>query len=205
MKLRKHDRKMAAVLGKVRELSRKERRPDWSDDEWKKLMAAAVAQTIEGKEKRAGASRRAAYWKPALAYGGAALILVGVIGFALKDRILKRAAGPAPSPQVIVQKDALSAVPKAEAEASRDKEKRTEEPKVIGGIARPSEPYAAKPAAPSVIQARKAAAVAVRTQKAVATAGTATQDAVTVRLVSESGLQIVWVLDRNFEWKGERQ
>jgi anti-sigma factor RsiW len=37
-------------------------------------------------------------------------------------------------------------------------------------------------------------------------AGTGEQDKLTMTMVSpETGLQIVWILDRNFDWKGDRQ
>jgi hypothetical protein len=37
-------------------------------------------------------------------------------------------------------------------------------------------------------------------------AGTGEQDTLTMTMVSpETGLQIVWILDKNFDWKGDRQ
>jgi hypothetical protein len=195
MIFRKDARKMAAALDKARELSREEPAADWSEAEWKKLMAAAVAQKMEGKEKPKEPSPKAAYWRPVLAYGGAALIMVALIGYALRSRILKPLAGPVPSAQVIVQKDEASAAPAIEAER----------PKIIGGIAKPSETDALKPAppVPSVIHARKAA-LGGRAKEVAVPVESPAQDMVTVRLVSpETGLRIVWVLNRNFKWKGE--
>jgi predicted anti-sigma-YlaC factor YlaD len=42
--------------------------------------------------------------------------------------------------------------------------------------------------------------------RALIAAGPAAQDKLTMTIVSpETGLQIVWILDRNFDWKGDRQ
>lgn len=42
--------------------------------------------------------------------------------------------------------------------------------------------------------------------KTLVAAGTGEQDKLTMTMVSpETGLQIVWILDKNFDWKGDRQ
>lgn len=42
--------------------------------------------------------------------------------------------------------------------------------------------------------------------KALVAEGTGEQDKLTMTMVSpETGLQIVWILDKNFDWKGDRQ
>ena len=47
--------------------------------------------------------------------------------------------------------------------------------------------------------------VPVRATAAMGAPGTAKQDRLSVTLVSqETGLQVVWIFDKNFEWKGEQ-
>ena len=231
MRFRKDARRTAAALDKARELSREEPPVDWSEAEWKKLMAAAVAQKIEGKEGRREPGRKTVYWKPALAYGGAALIMVAIIGYALRNTAVKPVAAPEHYARAVERKDVSPASPAletappgsvggiakpSEADAAktlsetttldaRAKEEEAEEPKVIGGIAKPVDAVAAKPA-PSVILARKAAAEGGRPKGSAVPVESPAQDTVTINFVSpESGLRIVWVLNKNFEWKGESQ
>jgi len=229
MRFRKDARRTAAALDKARELSREEPSVDWSETEWKKLMAAAIAQKVDGKAEREKSDRKAIYRKPALAYGGAALIMMAIIGYALRNSFFRPAAAPESYARADARKDVSPASPvletappgsvggiakPSEADApktlsetttldARAKKKEAEEPKVIGGIAKPADAVAAEPA-PSVILAGKPAARSGRPQGSVVPVASPTQDAVTIRLVSpETGLQIVWVLNKNFEWKGE--
>ncbi len=223
-------RRTAAALDKARELSRKEPSVDWSEAEWKKLMAAAVAQKIEEEAEHKEPNRKALYLKPALAYGGAALIMMAIIGYTLRNSFFRPAAAPEPYAQAVERKDVSPATPALE----------TMPPGYAGGIAKPSEGDAAKarsetsaldarakasdavkslpavvakaqeaaapmPGAPA-IQPRKPVPAGERAKKLEAAGTASAQDVVTVKLVSpETGLQIVWVLNRNFEWKGENQ
>lgn len=212
MKRRKGARDMAAVLDKVRELSREEPSTDWSEAEWKSLMAAAVAQKIAGKEEREEPHRKSAHRMPALAYGGAALIMVAVIGYTLRNRVLKPAAVPDPYAQAVERTDVSPASPALE----------TAPPGYVGGIAKPSKGDAAKMrSGTATLDARAESLPAPETEPvdavpanpapsvilaSAAPVRSSTQDTITVKFVSpESGLRIVWVLNRNFEWKGESQ
>ena len=150
MTRRKDAQEMAAVLDKAREISRDEPSADWSETEWKELMGAAVSQELERK-----AAGRGAIWKPALAYGTLALVLVAIIGLALKNTIFRPPEIPLAQAPVLAQKPAPSPLPAIKAPPDAPREE-------------------------------------------------GSQEVVSVKLVSpETGLQIVWFLDKNFEWKGE--
>ncbi len=193
MRRRKDARQLAAVLDKAREISREEPSADWSEAEWKTLMAAAVAQKIEGREERTESKLKAVFWKPALAYGGAALIMMAIIGYTLRNSFFRPSVAPALRDQAVAQKSVAPPAPALETVPS-------ELPTVV---ARAKDAIAAKPV-PAVIQPRKTALSGERARDADAAGIAPSQDEVTVKLVSpETGLQIVWVLNKNFEWKGE--
>jgi anti-sigma factor RsiW len=62
---------------------------------------------------------------------------------------------------------------------------------VLGGLFRGPSPHPDAAAGPA---------------EALVTARTGEQDTLTMTMVSpETGLQIVWILDKNFDWKGDRQ
>lgn len=185
MRRRKDAPEMAAVLDKARELSRNEPSADWSEAQWKELMAAAVSQEIERKAGRAGSDRRPISWKPALVYGTLALVMVAVMGFILKNMIFKSAISPSARATVLVQEPVAPPLPAIQAPPS-------DIPSVIARAPRTVVPKPAR----SVARARTSAAPREEVS----------QDAVTVKLVSpDSGLQIVWVLNKNFNWKGENE
>ncbi len=185
MRSRKDSPEMAAVLDKARELSRNEPSADWSEAEWKELMAAAVSQEIDRNAGRAETNRRPLSWKPALVYGTLALIMITVMGFILKDTIFKFAVGPSAQAPVLVEKPVAPPLPALQAPPS-------EMPSVIAQAPRTVAPKPAR----SVTRPRPSAAPREE----------ASQDAVTVKLVSPaSGLQIVWVLNKDFDWKGENK
>ena len=190
MTRRRRAEEMAAVLEKARELSREERVPDWTEEEWRTLMTAAVSQ-----EPGRRPARRAAFPRLLFAYGSAALLLVAAVGLALRLRIFRTGPlSPVQAPaQVLAQKSEASPSPSREARL-REKEtvlaEATPSPRetdalVVGGIMPPpGAQFGAKDAAGPSAEAP--------------------QDTVTVRLVSpESGLRIVWILDKDFNWEGE--
>lgn len=183
MTRREDAREMAAVLDKAREISRNEPSADWSEAEWKELMGAAVSQALE--RKPAG---RGAIWKPALSYGTLALVIVAIIGLALINTIFRPPEIPLTQAPVLAQKPAPSPLPAIKAPPA-------EMPSVIARASRV--PQAPRPA---LAHDRPA----IRPQKPAAPREEVSQDVVSVKLVSpETGLQIVWFLDKNFEWKGE--
>ena len=178
MTRRKDAREMAAVLDKAREISRNEPSTDWSETEWKEIMGAAVSQELE--RKPAG---RGPIWKPALSYGTLALVIVAIIGLALKNTVFKPMASPATQAPVLARKPVPPPLPAVIAQA----------PRIL----------APKPAR-TRIHSRKPALPAARPRKPASLREEVSQEVVSVKLVSpETGLQIVWFLDKNFEWKGE--
>lgn len=198
MSHRRRAREMSTVLDKARELSRHEPAADWSDAEWKGLMATAVSQEIERKPGRGEAGTvlagRRATWKPILAYGTVALVLVAVLGITLKRTLLKSAAPPTSQAPVLAQKPNLPRLRAIEAPPS-------EAPEVIAQA-----PALASKPVPAAVRPRKSTRLVVHPQPSAPPLEEVPQDVVTVKLVSpDTGLQIVWVLNRNFEWKGEGQ
>ncbi len=185
MRRRKDAQEMAAVLDKARELSRNEPSADWSEAEWKELMASAVSQEIEWKAGRARTGRKPVSWKPALVYGTLALVMIAVMVFILKNTIFKSAISPSAQATVLVHEPGALPLPAIQAPPSDvpsviAQAPRTVAPKPAHSVARPRSPAAPREEA--------------------------SQDAVTVKLVSpDSGLQIVWVLNKNFDWKGENK
>ncbi len=231
MRFRKNARRTAAALDKARELSREEPSADWSEAEWKKLMAAAVAQKIEGEAEREESKRKAVYLEARPRVRRCGAHHDGHHRICAQEFFLPACRGSRTlCPSRRAEKDVSPASPALE----------TAPPGSVGGIAKPSEADAAKTrsetsaldarakesdavkslpaviaktqeaAAPmpgaSVIQPRKPIPAGERAKKLEAAGAGSAQDVVTVKLVSpETGLQIVWVLNRNFEWKGENQ
>jgi hypothetical protein len=188
MTRRKDAREMAAVLDKAREISRNEPSTDWSETEWKEIMGAAVSQELE--RKPAG---RGPIWKPALSYGTLALVIVAIIGIALKNTVFKPMASPATQAPVLARKPVPPPLPAVDVPP-------VEMPAVIAQAPRILAPKPAR----TRIHSRKPALPAARPQKPASLREEVSQEVVSVKLVSpETGLQIVWFLDKNFEWKGE--
>jgi hypothetical protein len=193
MTRREDAREMAAVLDKAREISRNEPSADWSEAEWKELIATAVSQKPEGKIEGARSRLERAFWRPALAYGTLALVLVAFIGLALKNTVFKPTVSPATQALVLAQKPVPSPLPALKVPPA-------EMPAVIAQAPRILAPKPAR----TVIHPRKPALPAARPRKPAAPREEVSQDVVSVKLVSpETDLQIVWFLDKNFEWKGE--
>jgi hypothetical protein len=114
-----------AALGRVKAAAREERAGDWSDPEWKGLLARITAEK-PGKRSRAFGLRP--QW--AMASGIATVILLAVLTLVFRNSIFRpEETAPAPGPEVV-----------------------------------------------------------------------------SVTMVSqETGLQVVWFLNKNFEWKGDKK
>ena len=181
---------MAAVLDKARELSRNEPSADWSEAEWKELMAAAVSQKIERKAGRARSRTAGPYhWKPALAYGTVALIMVAVMGYHPQEYDIQVCGGPfGPSHGPRFKSQSPPPLPAIASPAVRHS---------LGHRPSPAKDRRreARPApSPDARQAR------VPEPPPPAARREPPRTSVTVKLVSpDTGLQIVWVLNRNFE------
>lgn len=178
----------AAVLEKARELARTEPSPDWTEEEWRKLMAAAVSQELE--RRPAG---RKAFPQPLLAYGSAALFLVVAAGIALRLGVFRPSA-PAPleAPAPVLAQKSAAAPPSSNEADAREKETvlaelpsapRKGEGFAVGGIMAPSGRIDAKDDARGPDEAAR-----VTDTKRPAS--------------PDPELRIVWALDRDFEWRG---
>ncbi len=170
------------ALARLRAAAREEGAPDWTAAEWKALMVRAAAQNAERKGAAAGLRPR---W--ALASGIAAVILLAALTFLFKGSIF-RSRGTEPGQEAaVVNKEEAKAAPgkQAPAKPAADKGKRVPiiQPEYLAS-------NAGKGAPPQKTPAR----------------GTAGQDVLSVTMVSkESGLQVVWFFNRNFEWKGDQK
>jgi len=174
-----------AALIKIREIAKSEPGPDWSESEWKKVMAAAVAQKFEGKRAKPRLGL-----KPALAYGFASAIILVIVGLILRNTILKHKAGPfGPSPAFVHKSSpGHQPSPTEPSEKNKDMEIRPEDRPIT--VARAEKPRMPK----------------TRSKEPAAAGTEGSQDVVSVTLVSQdTGLKVLWFLDRNFEWKGENK
>jgi hypothetical protein len=122
---RKELEEYRAALGRVKAAAREERVGDWSDPEWKSLLARITAERMEKRRSVPGFRPR---W--AMASGVAGVILLAVLTLVFRNSIFRpEGTAPAPGP-----------------------------------------------------------------------------DVVSVTMVSqETGLQVVWFFNKNFEWKGEKK
>jgi len=170
-----------AALDKIREIAKAETGPDWSEAEWKRVMAAAVAQRIEGVPIAPRPKL-----KPAFAYGIASILAVAVIGLILWNTVLKRKESPLAPPPVLVQKvPAPETIPPQSPDKKKDIAVQPDDRPIV--VAR-----AAKPRMPET-----------RSKEPAAAGTEGSQDVVSVTLFSQdSGLKVIWFLDKNFEWKG---
>jgi hypothetical protein len=169
-------------LRRVKAAAREEGVYDWSGAEWKSLMARATAEKTEKGRPALGLHPRRA-----LTSGLAAVMVLAALAFLFKDSIFK-SKPVAPGSGTMVEKKA-EPKPKPErpggAEALGKKEKRVR-------VIQPE--YLAKGAG------KEAAARGAQDKAA------AGQDVLSVTMVSqETGLQVVWFFNKNFEWKGDQK
>jgi hypothetical protein len=171
-----------AALIKIREIAKSDPGPDWSESEWKKIMAAAVAQKFEGKRAKPRLGL-----KPALAYGFVSAIILVIVGLILRNTIQKPKASPfGPSPALVHKSSPVKLPsPTEPTDKNKDMEIRPEDRPI------------------TVARAEKPCQSETRPKKPAAAGTEGSQDVVSVTLVSQDrGLQVIWFLDRNFEWKG---
>jgi hypothetical protein len=174
---------LRAAIARVKAAAREESAGEWRDAEWKALMVRATAQKAD--------RGRSAPFEPrprwALASGLAAVVLLAVLAFIFRDSIFKSQGTGAGQGTVVVKKEELKGRP--------------EQPP-------PSKPAGKKGKSVPVIQPEYLAnKVGKRAPEQKTPAkGVAGQDVLSVTMVSkESGLQVVWFFNRNFEWKGDQK
>ena len=181
-------RRYSAALNKVKELADRETPPEWTNAEWRALMARTTSARVE---KRPFVSPVFGP-KPmtALARGLTVAVPAVVIGLVLWNTVLKPKPSPVIPAPAYVRKPELTppAVAPGQQDIRKEKEPavRTQEKSII--VARPP----------------KAERSAPRPNEPAAAPKEGSQDVVSVTLVSQdTGLKVVWFLDKNFEWKGE--
>jgi hypothetical protein len=173
---------LRSAISRIKVAAREESVGDWTAAEWKVLMARITAEKPGKKRPAFGLRPR---W--AMASGVAAVILLAVLAFLLKDSIFK-SQGTVPGQGPLVAKK--------------------QEPKSPPAKLVPTKPTDEKGKPVPVVQPEylaKNAGQAPASKKAPVKAGPG-QDVISVTMVSqETGLQVVWFFNRNFEWKGDQK
>jgi len=171
-----------AIL-RVKAAAREESAGEWRDAEWKALMARAAGQKAD--------RGRSAPFKPrprwALASGVIAVVLLAVLGVLFRESIFKFRGARLGQGTEAAKKEEPKGRPEQQL-APKPVDKKGKGVPVI------QPEYLAK-------NAGKGAPLRKTPAK-----GTARQDVLSVTMVSkESGLQVVWFFNRNFEWKGDQK
>jgi hypothetical protein len=171
-----------SALDRIKAAARKEGAADWSEAEWKAVMVR-VTGASGGKARPSWAARPR--W--ALASGIAAVAVLAVTALLLKDSIFGPGKGAAAQTAAVAERPEQKAVPEKPKIKPPAKQETKKAPLIQpeysakgGGKASPSLEAEVKPAAG--------------------------QDVLSVTLVSqETGLQVVWFFNKNFEWKGDEK
>jgi hypothetical protein len=172
-----------SALARLKVVARETGADDWTEGEWKALMARAAGQRAGGEEAGWFDRRPRWAWVPGLA----ALLLVAVLAFLFREPIFRsRGTGPGQGPAVFKKEESRAAplkLPSSKPAGEKGQRVPVIQPEYFAKNADAKVPSAGSPAK-----------------------GAAGQDVISVTLVSrETGLQVVWLFNRNFEWKGDRK
>jgi hypothetical protein len=187
---------LATTLAEVRDIAVKGAPPDWSEAEWQGVMARVAEQ---GRPKPAHAA--GLRLSPAWAAVAAGVILAALI-FVFREQVLERKGSSSEAPATVVDRRPPQA-PEVPGRGLRPAEER--EPNVLETA--PGVPPRAE-AGRGTLRAEQAetgaAVIAPGGPKSAAPLPAGGQDVLSVTLVTkDSGLQVVWFFDKNFEWKGD--
>jgi hypothetical protein len=181
-------RRFTAALNKVKELADRETQPEWTNTEWRALMARTISARVE---KRPFVSP--VFWNRflvPLVRGLVVAVPAVVIGLVLWNTVLKPKSSPVgPAPAYVRKPEPAPPILPPTLQNKNDEKEptvRSQEKSII------------------VARAPKAERPAPHPHEPAAAAKEGSQDVVSVTLVSQdTGLKVVWFLDKNFEWKGE--
>jgi hypothetical protein len=171
-----------SALARLKAAAVAEGAADWTAAEWKALMVRAAAR---GAERDGAGPRRRPRW--VLASGLAAVIVLAALGIVFREAIFGP-RGPQPGREAAVAKK--------------------EEPRPAPASAAPAKPADKKGRRVPIVQPEYLAGNAVTRNPSAASPAKAAagQDVITVKMVSrETGLQVVWFFNKDFEWKGEER
>lgn len=185
---RKDFRAYSAALNKAKELADREAAPEWTDSEWRALMDRATSARIE--KRPFVFSIFGIRPMTAVARGLAVAVPAFIIGLVLWNTILKPRPSPVVSaPAYVLKPEPVPPVPPSilqDKKAKKEPAVRSQEKTVI------------------VAQTQEHKRPATRPEESAGAQKKDSQDVVSVTLVSQdTGLKVVWFLNRNFEWKGE--
>lgn len=181
-------RPYSAALQKFKELSDLETAPEWTGAEWRALMARTISARVEKRPFFSLVFGNSPL--PALVRGVAVAVPVVVIGLVLWNTVLKPKSSPVgPAPAYVRRPEPTPPIT-APTQQNQNEEK---------------EPDVRTPEKPVLVaRAPKAGRPTPHPHEPAAVAKEVSQDVVSVTLVSQdTGLKVVWFLDKNFEWKGE--
>jgi hypothetical protein len=169
-----------SALVRIKAAARGEGAGDWTDAEWKALMARVTAAKVEKARAAWGIRPR---W--VLASSVAAILILVATALLFKDSIFKPGGSSAGQPPAVVEKEEPKTAP--------------EKP----GITPPAKPETKRVplVQPEYFAKSGGKEVPSRGPQAKPAAG---QDVLSVTMVSqETGLQVVWFFNKDFEWKGD--
>ena len=173
-----------AALAAMKTAAQREQVDDWPEPVWKALISRITAEEPGTRATAPGPIPR---W--ALASGAAGILLLAGLLLLFKDKIFRpEGISSVPGP-VIVEKRESPRDPEIPAQPREPEPRETRapeaEPRILAALKTEAEPEI-RPAAPP--------------------GPPPAQEVVSVTLVSqESGLQVTWFFDKNFEWKGDER
>lgn len=189
-KCRKDFRAYSAALRRVKELADRETEADWTEAEWQALMARTISARIE---KRPFVF---SLFEPklvtALAGGLAMAVAAVIIGLIFWNTVLRPRSSPViPAPAYVQKPEPAPPVLPPNHQKENDRK----------------EPAVRSQERPIIIaQAREHERPGARPKELVGAQQEGAQDVVSVTLVSQdTGLKVVWFLNRNFYWIGEEK
>jgi len=178
------------ALAGAKSAARAEKAEIWGEAEWAALMARITAERPAAGTAAVPGRRR---WE--LAAGLATIVLLAALAILFKDSLFRGGRmAPAPGPMIADMGETKTGL---EEPGGITPGSRGEQP------ARRAQPEFSARSVDKSRPSREQASVKGRgsSEAAAAEAG---QDVLSVTMVSrESGLQVVWFFDKNFDWKGD--